>query len=119
MLLSENFADDNEQRYQNRTADNANFYHFAYEVAEAEKALKKNMADMWQTYIKQFDPEDKLPGDLDRELSDELAALVTTKEIVSELNYEGGVDLAADWMARHKKELEAIFSKYYNENTKY
>lgn len=119
MLLSESFEDDNDKRYQARTANNANFFTFAAEVAEVEKALNKNMADMWQSYIKQFDPEDKLPGDLDRALTHELGALVKTKEIVSELNYEGGFDLAGDWMARHRKELDAIFSKYYNENTKY
>lgn len=119
MLISESFQDEADLRFQKRSAANANFYHFAYEVAEAAKALRKYMGDMWQHYAEQFDPEDKMPGEVDRDLNDELDELVKTKEIVGELNYEPGWDMAQDWMARHRKELEAIFSKYYNENTKY
>jgi hypothetical protein len=114
MLLSENFEDDIEQRNQARKADNANFFAFAREVAYTARALQLSIDAMW----KKIDPDDSLDGDTYNELVNELYSLVTTKEIVDELNYEGGVDLAADWMARHREELNAIFSKYYNENTK-
>lgn len=109
MLLSENFEDNIEQRNQTRKADNANFFAFAREIAYTARALQQYIDAMW----KKIDPDDSLDGDTYNELVNELYAIVTTKEIVEELNYESGKDLAADWMARHKEELNAIFSKYF------
>lgn len=109
MLLSENFEDNIEQRNQTRKADNANFFVYAREVAYTARALQLSIDAMW----KKIDPDDSLDSDTYNELCNELYAIVNTKEIVEELNYEDGKDLAADWMARHKEELNAIFSKYF------